>query len=666
MSLTKKETAKSNNKPMKNTAIRILPMSMTEEFVNQDIHDIQQNYFLNELKENNEGHYLYREKGIKAVEGDLVLFQFGNQIIASANYSNLIKHAIPIEGIYNGSIVFDKDSIQVFKPITAAEISTIDSDFKRFSQAKQSISPSNYEAIVNLIDQKVIQLGDELTDEDWDFDEEWEPFDEEEDTGYQRGSITVRTKADILDNIGKLNAYLEDDDLSEYAKGLIKRASCFVALKNNDEYSFFPSRFIGYVNNTKTKHDNNPYKNGGVTNEAISSVLRRELKQSEELETQYLKYCYGIGITPNQKASFGMERKFWLIDLDQSNEDDLNHDFNFEEDFEEDVAKFDFDETPSILDIHKQCFEFLDSYTVDGEKLLFLPRKKDTKFQKREDGYYFIGNKEYLQITFWKGDDSLEKIHNISFMILSNGTSYIEISSRDDESKAERLRALVDYLTEHTRLKFDEIKADKWNAKFEGDDYLGNLGTFIENEKKIIDGFIVSECNSQVELVYEGNCKKYIEAIKNIEEKYSGSKPQGVHKKTVGSFNISKSDYQMSLLHNEIQNSLRDVLKRSGRYKSVELELNHVDITAFRKDGKLDFYELKIGKAKSAIRQALGQILEYNHYPNQKKADQMFIVSNERPAEADVEYLNHLRAVYGLNLYYRYFNVVDNELSESY
>jgi len=58
--------------------------------------------------------------------------------------------------------------------------------------------------------------------------------------------------------------------------------------------------------------------------------------------------------------------------------------------------------------------------------------------------------------------------------------------------------------------------------------------------------------------------------------------------------------------------------------------------------------------------------LEYNHYPSQKKADQMFIVSNERPTDDDVEYLNHLRAVYGLNLYYRYFNVVDSELSDSY
>lgn len=492
MSPKNKSSVKGRDRSKKNTAIRILPMSMTEEFVNQDIHDIQQNYFLNELKENRRGHYDYRAKGMNADAGDIVLFQIDNQIIASAEFVDTFIHKFPQDGLYKGAIIFDPDSIRIFEPITVNELRGLDTGFKGFSQAKQFLD-IDYETITDLIDRKVNE---------------------------------------------------HESDYSEVLK------------------------------------------------------------------------------------------------LDNA--------------------------SPEILHIHKHCFDFLDSYTVDGEKLLFLPRKKDTKFQKREDGYYFIGNKEYLQITFWKGDDSLEKIHNISFMILSNGTSYIEISSRDDESKAERLRALVDYLTEHTRLKFNEIKADKWNAKFEGDDYLGNLGTFIENEKKIIDGFIVSECNSHVELLYEGNCKKYIEAIKNIEEKYSDSNPQGVHKKPVGSFNISKSDYQMSLLHNEIQNSLRDVLKRSERYKSVELELDHVDITAFRKDGKLDFYELKIGKAKSAIRQALGQILEYNHYPCQKKADQMFIVSNERPTEADVEYLNHLRAVYGMNLYYRYFNVVDNELSESY
>lgn len=493
MSPLNKSAIKRNNSTIKSNEIRILPMSLTEEFENQDIHEIQQNYFIDELKGRKNGHYDYRVKGINAEVGDLVLFQISNRIIASATYLELGAPSSDLDSRYTGSIIFDKDSIRIFEPITASEIRAIDGSFKKFSQAKQILNAIYYDAIVDLINQKVE-----------------------------------------------------------------------------------------------------------------------------------------------------------LLEEDPEDEDGLNKSI------------------PEILHIHKQCFEFLDNYRLDGEKLLFLPRKKDTKFQRREDGYYFIGNKDYLQITFWNGDDTKEKIHNISFLILSDGSSYIEISSRDDEHKAERLRALVDYLSEHTRLKFNEIKPNRWNAKFEEDDYLESLNSFIENEKKIIDGFIRSESNCRIELLYEGNCKKYIDAINILLEKHSNSNQKGVIQKPVGSFRISKSEYQMDLLHNKIQNSLCNVLERSGNYESLEMEKNHVDITGFRKDGKVEFYELKIGKVKSAIREALGQILEYNHYPKHDRASQMFIVSNERPTDDDIEYLNYLRVAYGLNLYYRYFNVVDNVLSDSY
>jgi hypothetical protein len=56
--------------------------------------------------------------------------------------------------------------------------------------------------------------------------------------------------------------------------------------------------------------------------------------------------------------------------------------------------------------------------------------------------------------------------------------------------------------------------------------------------------------------------------------------------------------------------------------------------------------ELKIcdgvGAARS-IRKALGQVLEYNHYPSREAADRWLIVLDEEPCESDKLYIRTLR-----------------------
>ena len=80
----------------------------------------------------------------------------------------------------------------------------------------------------------------------------------------------VKTFDEICENIQTIDKYLNDPDLKEYAFGLIKRGICFVVVKNKGEYSFYPSRFIGYNANTKDLHYKNFGKHGGDTNKAIS------------------------------------------------------------------------------------------------------------------------------------------------------------------------------------------------------------------------------------------------------------------------------------------------------------------------------------------------------------------------------------------------------------
>ena len=119
----------------------------------------------------------------------------------------------------------------------------------------------------------------------------------------------VKNKADLLANIQTIDCYLEkkSDDDYNFALDLIKRGKVFVAVPKNEGYSFYPSRFMGYKNNTRTLHKQNSKKNGINTNQEIRKILDKN-KFMDKLESEYIKYCNSLGIIPvNNK------RSFWIL-----------------------------------------------------------------------------------------------------------------------------------------------------------------------------------------------------------------------------------------------------------------------------------------------------------------------------------------------------------------
>ena len=109
-------------------SIRIVPMDLNNsEFLGKDIPQIQNDYFVNYL--NNDGWYKYQKSGIEAEDGDLLLFQINNLIIASAIYD------MPMRKI--NQFIVRKGTVKVFKPIDKDEFQNIFDDFKRFSNAKR-------------------------------------------------------------------------------------------------------------------------------------------------------------------------------------------------------------------------------------------------------------------------------------------------------------------------------------------------------------------------------------------------------------------------------------------------------------------------------------------------------------------------------------------------
>lgn len=123
----------------------------------------------------------------------------------------------------------------------------------------------------------------------------------------------IENESDLLDNIFTLNSYQLGTKEYEFYLDLVKRGVCFVVVKNEARYKFYPSRFLGYKKNTYDNHMNNDLKNGRETNQIITTILGHKLSEDINLEIEYRKYCEKLGFSPKEKGAFGVSRKFWKV-----------------------------------------------------------------------------------------------------------------------------------------------------------------------------------------------------------------------------------------------------------------------------------------------------------------------------------------------------------------
>lgn len=310
--------------------------------------------------------------------------------------------------------------------------------------------------------------------------------------------------------------------------------------------------------------------------------------------------------------------------------------------------------------IHKNIFQYLYNYSRENS-MLFMPRIYNTK-GRLENGFYFIGDNNYLQVSFWDSRDWKEKIHNISFVVLKNGDSYVEISGKDSKEKAVFLSKLVIKLNELSKLTFQEIYENKWTAHYESNNYIENLESFIMLEKLIIDEFILLEENSPIDFINESKFDKIVSKIIELNPLLRLNPNNEVKKTSV----IKASEYRMSLFHQKLQRDIYSFLKASSRYKDIELEKNYIDITGYKINGETEYYEVKPFIPRIAIREAIGQLLEYAHYPSVKKADKMIIASHIEPKVEDINYIKYIRKNYNMEIYYVYYDYNLETLSKEY
>jgi putative restriction endonuclease len=127
---------------------------------------------------------------------------------------------------------------------------------------------------------------------------------------------TVETWDDISINIATLERYSSStEDEMEFHAQLIKKGTCFIAYQINKKIHFAPSRFVGYKGNNIYLHKANKFKDGRITNPAISIILDNTPQINIGLEFEYRKYCESLGFVARKVGSFGVVRKFWFSNL---------------------------------------------------------------------------------------------------------------------------------------------------------------------------------------------------------------------------------------------------------------------------------------------------------------------------------------------------------------
>jgi len=139
--------------------------------------------------------------------------------------------------------------------------------------------------------------------------------------------LLINNLEQLIVNIQTVESYLARDNERQKTLDLIKKGICFVAYNFGGELKFAPSRFIGYINNNLELHANDQI-DGRETNPAISRLLGNDPVADALLDKKYQEYCASLNINSRSTGSFGIERKFWILNFEEGDSQiELTRDF---------------------------------------------------------------------------------------------------------------------------------------------------------------------------------------------------------------------------------------------------------------------------------------------------------------------------------------------------
>lgn len=278
----------------------------------------------------------------------------------------------------------------------------------------------------------------------------------------------------------------------------------------------------------------------------------------------------------------------------------------------------------------------------------------------------------FLQTLNLKSDRHVGKTYNIYLYTITGNIKYFvgqiknaNCISKDESSDIYKIYKQKGWLKEMVK-EIEKAGADPtpftktpphrfFNVKFE----FGDIVTPEEIEE--ISDKDINITTTRYKLLPK---VKDIKIVTDIFEDES----EGRLKNTKKRKRMYKADSFFDPYHDKVQNALCRLLRNSykNEYKKVDIEKNRVDIKAKTLSDTWHYFEIKTDNPKLSIRNAFGQILEYSYWPDLERAEKLIIVSDNPPDLEAKKYLDHIRKKFNIPVFYRFFNMETNVLSEDY
>lgn len=151
---------------------------------------------------------------------------------------------------------------------------------------------------------------------------------------------------------------------------------------------------------------------------------------------------------------------------------------------------------PPMAAIHDLVFEQLRQWraeTSDANRLFYLRRNKDERF---EQGYWFPGNDDYLNISFWSGSDTKNKTSNAYFQIHAKYGCRAMLTARESGVKRDAFKEFVrQFGADGEPVGYDQTRKDgEWVKKysFHPEDFAVALVRYLKDDKPRLDAFLAA------------------------------------------------------------------------------------------------------------------------------------------------------------------------------
>ena len=244
-----------------------------------------------------------------------------------------------------------------------------------------------------------------------------------------------------------------------------------------------------------------------------------------------------------------------------------------------------YEEIKNIQPIHEEVFIFLEENRNEDTQFTYKLRTSNN-IGRLNKGYWFLGNDDYLVVSFWAGTDWKNKTPNIYITCEPSGKFSLVFTSRDSPIKAKFLKNLSTILPGFKQGKSKGKFINYWEKKLSNTlgikSFLEILDEFLKTDKKIIDTFISNEIEikkngldgigfiSQKD--FNKNLQRILDYRKNID--IIPQKTGRVNR------NIQTNDNEIIPL------SLKELqLQNIGHFRSLTLDLNHRIICLLGENG---------------------------------------------------------------------------------